>query len=246
MDARLYLFVFLFLFNISGIYAQTDTSTILKKKKWYQRNSLKYFAAPAMLVGYGVSVSGNHGLYSSMDVKKDIHHIFPDFSTDADDYLKYVPYGQYVLLKLLGTPSQHDFLNVALLVIKSNIIASAMVFPLKNIVGRERPDRSDFMSFPSGHTADAFVAAAILHQEFKKISPWIGISGYAVAATVGVCRMLNNKHWQSDVLTGAGIGILSVHLAYLTHLNRFHLPKKLTISPMVSLHAKGIGINYRF
>lgn len=96
------------------------------------------------------------------------------------------------------------------------------------------------MSFPSGHTADAFVAAAILHQEFKKISPWIGISGYAVAATVGVCRMLNNKHWQSDVLTGAGIGILSVHLAYLTHLNRFHLPKNLRYHLWLVFMQKGL------
>ena len=47
------------------------------------------------------------------------------------------------------------------------------------------------------------------------MSPWISVGGYVVATTVGVSRILNNRHWISDVLAGAGIGILSVEFGYL-------------------------------
>ena len=39
-------------------------------------------------------------------------------------------------------------------------------------------------------------------------SPWYAVGGYAVATFTGVMRVLNNRHWISDVLSGAGIGIL--------------------------------------
>ena len=66
-----------------------------------------------------------------------------------------------------------------------NITAAAIVQPMKKIVQRERPNSSDFRSFPSGHTSTAFVAAEFLHQEFGHHSPWISVSGYATAAATG-------------------------------------------------------------
>ena len=42
-----------------------------------------------------------------------------------------------------------------------------------------------------------------------------------MATSVAAFRMINNKHWQSDVVAGAGFGILSAHLAYLSHRNRW-------------------------
>lgn len=73
-----------------------------------------------------------------------------------------------------------------------------------------RPDGSNNKSFPSGHTATAFMAATMLHKEYGGRSPWYSIAGYSMATVTGVSRMLNNKHWLSDVLVGAGIGILGV------------------------------------
>ena len=95
---------------------------------------------------------------------------------------------------------------------------------LKPLVCRDRPfDVSDFdllvlapdsWSFPSGHTANAFMIATMMYKEYGELSPWIGIGSYASASTVAVMRMLNNRHWMSDVLFGAGIGILSTELGY--------------------------------
>mgnify|MGYP003199246539 CR=1 FL=1 len=91
---------------------------------------------------------------------------------------------------------------------------------LKNLVARTRPfdvntavqllvAKPRDYSFPSGHTATAFMTATMLTKEYGHISPWIGIGAYSVATATGLMRMANNKHWLSDVLTGAGIGILA-------------------------------------
>ena len=85
---------------------------------------------------------------------------------------------------------------------------------LKKITHIQRPDGSSYESFPSGHTAEAFASAEFLRQEYKDVSPWYGIAGYAAATATGALRIYNNKHWLSDVVAGAGIGIASTKLAY--------------------------------
>ena len=54
----------------------------------------------------------------------------------------------------------------------------------------------------------------MLHKEYGWRSPWFSIGGYTVAAVTGVSRLLNNKHWMTDIAAGAAIGIGSVHLGY--------------------------------
>ena len=96
---------------------------------------------------------------------------------------------------------------------------------LKPIIARARPchidtavellvERPSSFSFPSGHTATAFMGATLLAHEYGHKSVWIPIAGYSVATATGVLRILNNKHYASDVLVGAAIGIVSAELAY--------------------------------
>jgi membrane-associated phospholipid phosphatase len=96
----------------------------------------------------------------------------------------------------------------------SNLVAGGIVESGKYLTGRERPNGAGNHSFPSGHTETAFVAAQFLHEEFKDKSVWISVGGYAAATFVGVARVYNNKHWVSDVVAGAGIGILSTKAVY--------------------------------
>jgi hypothetical protein len=246
MQTRIFLLAITFYFTIinSGI-AQTDsihtvtqTAPVKEKKKWYKRNAFQAFIVPAVLIGYGVSTIQNHGFYSSYEVKADLKEAFPNFGrTHIDDYLIYAPYVELVALNLLKIKCKNDFLNTSLLIIKTELIMTAIVFPLKSITHIQRPDSSDYKSFPSGHTAAAFAAASIVHREYKDKSIWYGVGAYTVAAAVGAFRMLNNKHWESDVFAGAGIGILSAHIAYLTHQNRWG--RQCTSWSMVPFRSNG-------
>ncbi|MBO4599585.1 MAG: phosphatase PAP2 family protein, partial [Bacteroidales bacterium] len=95
-------------------------------------------------------------------------------------------------------------------------IMAGLVNGIKYTSKELRPDGSTYNSWPSGHTATSFAGATILHKEYGLTrSPWYSVAGYGVATATGVMRVLNNRHWVSDVLSGAGIGIMSGELAYM-------------------------------
>src|SRR5262245_8198633 len=88
--------------------------------------------------------------------------------------------------------------------IRAQIAAQVAVQGLQSTAGRSRPDGSNQRSSPSGHTASAFATATVLQRDFG----WkVGIPAYAVGAYVAASRMGSNKHFLSDVLIGAAIGI---------------------------------------
>lgn len=85
---------------------------------------------------------------------------------------------------------------------------------LRWAVTEERPDRRGKSSLPSFHSALAYMGATILSREYGYISPWITIGGYTVATGTQMLRIGHNAHWMNDVFMGAGIGVVSTHLAY--------------------------------
>lgn len=74
---------------------------------------------------------------------------------------------------------------------------------LKKGVGRERPNQMGNQSFPSGHTSNSFVIAAVSQEIFGSRA---GIPAYAIAGLVAVSRINDNKHYLSDVIFSAGLG----------------------------------------
>jgi membrane-associated phospholipid phosphatase len=58
------------------------------------------------------------------------------------------------------------------------------------------------------------MAAEFLHQEYGDKSLWISTADYGMATLVGVSRVYRNRHWVSDVVAGAGVGILSTKIIY--------------------------------
>ena len=66
------------------------------------------------------------------------------------------------------------------------------------------------------------MAATMLYKEYKDLSPWVGIGAYSAATLVAIGRMMNNRHWLSDVLAGASIGIMSTEVGYLLSDLIFH------------------------
>jgi membrane-associated phospholipid phosphatase len=88
--------------------------------------------------------------------------------------------------------------------IRAQVSSQVVVQTLKFATERSRPDSTNHFSLPSGHTASAFATATVLQRDFG----WkVGIPAYAVGAWVAASRMGSNKHYLSDVLVGAAIGV---------------------------------------
>ena len=141
--------------------------------------------------------------------------LLTDFKTGIDDYAQYFGPAMVVGLKLGGYEGRSDWPRLLSSAAMSYAIMAAFVNGIKYTAKEMRPDGSTANSWPSGHTATAFVGASLLHKEYGLTrSPWWSVAGYGVATATGVMRVLNNRHWISDVMSGAGIGILSTELGY--------------------------------
>ena len=138
----------------------------------------------------------------------------PRFNRHADDYLQYAPAVVMLGMKTAGVESRSSWGRMIVSDAFSALLMGGVVNTLKQTTHVVRPDGSNDHSFPSGHTATAFMTATMLTKEYGHKSPWVGIGAYTTASATGLMRMANNKHWLSDVLTGAGIGILSTELGY--------------------------------
>lgn len=139
-----------------------------------------------------------------------------------EDVLQYVPVAVLYGLKVAGVQSKHSYIDMTSLVVGSYCVMGASVYLLKKAAKVERPNGIDNKSFPSGHSARAFMGAELLRLEYKDVSPWIGYAGYAAATVTALARVGHWDHWVTDVVAGAGIGILSTKVAYWVapHLQR--------------------------
>lgn len=176
--------------------------------------SYKALIVPSVLIGYGVVGLESHSLKDlNLSTKNELgEHIDQQFT--VDDVSQYVPFLSVYGLNAMGIKGKHDFGERTAILGTAYLIMGTTVNVLKKTARVERPDGSSNNSFPSGHTATAFMGAEFLYQEYKDVSVWYGVSGYLLAAGTGFFRMYNNRHWLTDVAAGAGIGILSTKIAY--------------------------------
>ena len=141
--------------------------------------------------------------------------LLSNFKTQIDNYTQYFGPALLVGLKLGGYEGRSDWPRLLASTGLSYALMAGFVNGIKYTAKEMRPDGSTANSWPSGHTATAFVGATLLHKEYGLTrSPWWSIAGYGVATATGVMRVLNNRHWISDVMSGAGIGIMSTELGY--------------------------------
>lgn len=222
--------------------------------KWYagkpipkQHFKPAAFIAPVILAGYGFASVYDHGALKQLDesTRAELQEDHPLFAAHVDDYLQFAPAAAVYALNLSGVKGKHNLFDASMLYLTSGLIMGASTHFVKQGVGRMRPDGSGYNSFPSGHTASAFMAAEFLHQEYKDTNPWIGYAGYFVATATGGLRMYNNKHWFSDVVAGAGFGIASTKISYLIYpyiKSLFNGKKtaKFTLMPYYGQGASGL------
>lgn len=134
-----------------------------------------------------------------------------------------------VLCRWLGRSRLHD---AAWLGAAAFVVAGALGFSLKHLIGRVRPDAAltafsingptlapDVDSFPSGHATSVFTLASVLASYY----PRLGGPLYALAGAVAAGRVYLERHFVSDALAGAiiGVGVATWLLRYRGALPRW-------------------------
>ncbi len=198
-------------------FAQTNDTIPKTNFKRDRNRPFRQLYVPSVFIIGGIVSEVNFRRSLNFELHKERNNDIPYFKTRADDYLQYSPILLAYGFDAMGLPSKTDFINRSVILLKSELIMSAAVTGLKYTIRELRPDSSARTSVPSGHTAQAFAAAAFFSEEYGKRYKWAPYLSYTLASTVGVLRIMNNKHYLSDVLIGAGIGILSTKISYWTH-----------------------------
>ena len=180
-------------------------------------DDLSFVGVPLFLAGW--AVKGDKAMFrvnqKAESGGKRNTQLLTDFKTGIDDYTQFFGPAMVVGLKLGGYEGRSDWPRLMASALSSYAIMAGFVNGIKYTAKEMRPDGSTANSWPSGHTATAFVGASLLHKEYGLTrSPWWSVAGYGVATATGVMRVLNNRHWISDVMSGAGIGIMSTELGY--------------------------------
>lgn len=190
-----------------------------------------HFRAAEWLIPGGVAVFGAICVNASWGkiLRENLHNTFSQKGlnkTSIDNYIKYAPAALTLGLGLCGVKGQHAFKDRAIIMMMSYATMAIVVNAAKYTFKERRPDSSSRNSFPSGHTATAFVGAEMLYQEYRNTHPWIGYTAYGLSAAVAYLRMHNDRHWANDVLAGAAVGMLSTKFAYWLYPKIFREKKR--------------------
>jgi hypothetical protein len=230
--ARKSLIILLSIFSLHAV-AQVSTDTTkqvnrldtVKKNLFTAPDTVKKLHSnplslipPAIAIGYGI-------LSFNVNAIRRVDYYFygvtqrtdPTFSTNAESYFLVTPIVMVYGLDLIGVEGKNTFIDQTALLGLSGGILGVSAYVTKYTSHRLRPNKEDYLSFPSGHTSVAFMGAELLAQEYSEKSPIYTIIGYSAAVTTGIFRMYNRDHWFSDVVAGAGFGVLSTKAAYLIY-----------------------------
>jgi membrane-associated phospholipid phosphatase len=229
------------------------TGTGLQRKTGFTRRGSQ-FILPAAFVVYGTAARFNRLPVRRVDyfIEKELRKRVSRKYT-VDDYFEYgMPALAGGLGFIPGVDSRHGSRDRMLILATSLIVMEGSVVALKMATAVSRPGNGAPNSFPSGHTAVTMMSAHILYKEYKDTSPWIGVGGYLVATATGILRMVNQAHWASDVVMGAGIGLLGAEVGYMM-LPVWHsvfgmkgAGRQLSAVPAVTARSIGLGIVCRY
>jgi hypothetical protein len=215
--------------------------------------SFRSIVVPAAMISYGVFTFAVKDLKKlNISVRTGFEEIRKDSRFHIDNFTLVSPAVAVYALNLAGVKGKHNLVDRSMLYGLSNLIGQGLIVNnVKRLANVMRPDSSNRLSFPSGHTAEAFIAAEFLRQEYMHISPWYGVAGYAVAAGTGFLRMYNNKHWLNDVIAGAGVGLLSTRVTYwlypkLKKAFAHTFRGNTVVAPTYGNGAYGIGLVHQF
>jgi membrane-associated phospholipid phosphatase len=254
MEKNILLTFIVVFFYTATSYAQEKTDSIASQLQGEDTKfTFKQLILPASLITAGALGLGNSYVKSiNEDVKKKVAGFRSDY-IKTDDYIQYLPVVSVYGLSIAGVKPEHDYIDRTLIVAVSYLSMGIMVNGLKYTIYSPRPNFHSNNSFPSGHTATAFMGAELVRQEYWDASPWYGMAAYSIAAGVGLMRVYNESHWATDIFAGAGVGILSARIGYwllpfskrLTGRGKT-ATSQLVIAPYYTRQQGGVGLLYQF
>lgn len=227
------LYLLISMFTFSSVFAQHDS--IPREKKFISHQVL-----PLGLITTGA-------LLNIGNIKYKIEDAIPETNNSIDDYIELAPVFQMYLFDAMGIKHQNNIFDQTKYLIITQFVSGMVTQGLKKVTKVNRPTGAD-NSYPSGHTTLAFASATVLYHEFIGTDPWLAYSGFAFATATGCLRMTNRAHWLPDVLTGAGIGILTGNLVYyfkpLKKLQLSSGKKKMSFIPMAGYKSFSVACTF--
>lgn len=202
------LLLILALLVIKPISAQTPIDTVAVESDI----KVKEVVLPVALIGAGSLGFVEPVKSFRYDVRDQLAEWRGDHRLRVDDYMQYLPLASLYGVSLLGEEAENNYIDRTIELVTSYVALGVLVNGIKYTVREPRPDGSSRNSFPSGHTATAFMGAELVRLEYGEESPWYTVGAYTVATCVGLLRVYNNRHWVTDVVAGAGVGILSARI----------------------------------
>jgi membrane-associated phospholipid phosphatase len=119
------------------------------------------------------------------------------------------------------------------------VVNEAWTGILKYSVQRTRPDGSNNLSFPSGHTSSAFSLATVASRHYG----WkVGVPAYVLASGIGLSRIEKDKHHLSDVLAGATLGFIVGRTVTRVDGERPARKRVISVGPATDAYGQGIGL----
>ena len=206
---------------------------------------------PGILIGYGAFSFFSHELQSvNQQARARIWQPERTVRRLADDISLLAPGLAVYGLQLAGFNGRHNLTDASAFLGMGLLMSGAMTYSLKYSIGSLRPDSSNRLSFPSGHSALAFAAAEWIRQEYRYRMPWLGWAAYGAATLTAGLRMYHNRHWLSDVAAGAGLGILGMQMSYwLYPLIKNKIvgteAEKLSLAPFYRQQSLGLSVAYQ-
>jgi len=122
---------------------------------------------------------------------------------------------------------------------QATLATGAYTFLLKKAVHRTRPNGSNTLSFPSGHTSNAIAWATIANHYY---GPKAGVPMYAAAGLIGLSRIERNVHHVSDVLAGATVGYIVGRTVLRQNGESVGSRRQLSIAPATDAQGSGLGL----
>lgn len=212
MFIRIIILLLLFVTFQEKLYSQVDSVSTEKPANPHIVRSL---ILPTSFCIAGVIIKGSSFRKS---FQEDVQASRWRTNTHVDNYIQYAPMAEMYVADIFYSKTKNEVFQQSKNLIISQLFTAVIVQALKMTTNVTRPNGAAH-SFPSGHSSVAFTGATALYLEYRDSNPFLAYSGYGFSTATGILRVTNNRHWVSDVLVGAGIGMFSAQLTW--YINPF-------------------------